>query len=251
MEKIVKPSLFHDRKVEQKPKSTFKRQNGLLVGLSIVLLLYAVFCVPIKLRESPAYHLKKISELVAQRYFLKGSTYTGYTIYPLYDEQDKPTYVLVELEPHGYTYLKPVNNIPLISRLFTSSIYMCSSRDLKAPQTTWQRYTIEEGLETVIKDKYGWDVLYKHRRWETDENGNYIEYLDSHFKVAGIQDEKRYWLYLQHTKNLGGQSGYVPAVKRNGKYINLISMEEMDYTPGVPAAYPIADDRFYELHYSL
>ena len=81
--------------------------------------------------------------------------------------------------------------------------------------------------------------IYRNERWKTDENGNYIEYTDSHFRMAGIQDEKRYFLRLDWPDEYGSHcGGYVPAVKRNGKYINLISMEEMNYTPRIPSPYP-------------
>ena len=62
---------------------------------------------------------------------------------------------------------------------------------------------------------------FNDRRWtELDENDMPILHETSHFKTANIQDEKRYFLKYR--------SKYIPAVKRNDKFLNLISMEYMD-----------------------
>ena len=232
MEKIVKPSLFHDRNVEQKPKSTFKRQNGFVVVLSMIILLITVFFVPIRVERSFEYHVKKMAPLIEKRYFSEDTEYTGYTVYPLYDEYDKLSYFLIDFEPHGYAYVELISvNLGTVCNTQITP-YQISGNAYK-----WHPYTVQKDAMTVI-EKNGQEICYRHQCWQKDENGNYIEYTDSHFRVAGIQDEKRYFLWLRMPDEYGIYFGYVPAVKRNGKYINLISMEEMDYTPKVPAAYP-------------
>lgn len=58
--------------------------------------------------------------------------------------------------------------------------------------------------------------------YETDENGEYIYYTDSHFKVANMENEKKYLLR--------DKVAYIAAVKRGDKYLNLVSMEEFEFS---------------------
>ena len=53
-------------------------------------------------------HLARIAERVEKRYFSKGSDYgyTDYEVFPLYDENEKFSYALVEFEPQGFVYIK-------------------------------------------------------------------------------------------------------------------------------------------------
>ncbi|MEG2108132.1 MAG: hypothetical protein RR033_07050, partial [Clostridia bacterium] len=57
----------------------------------------------------------------------------------------------------------------------------------------------------------------------TDESGKRIAYFQSPFSVRGIEGEKRYLLKFD---------GYIPAVKKNEKYINLISNSEFEVSNG-------------------
>ena len=58
--------------------------------------------------------------------------------------------------------------------------------------------------------------------YECDEEGEFVYYNESPFKLAGVLDQRMYFLEVYH--------GYIPAVKaENGKYINLISFEEFEY----------------------
>ena len=49
--------------------------------------------------------------------------------------------------------------------------------------------------------------------------------MDSPYKVAGINEEKYYLLYVQQP---GGYT-YIPAVKRENSYLNLVSMIKIEY----------------------
>lgn len=73
-----------------------------------------------------------------------------------------------------------------------------------------------------------------HRRMYSVENRAYLELVwkdedemehsHSHYQVAEIQNEKRYLLRTSQERN-----GLIPAVKVSDKYINLVSMEEMEF----------------------
>lgn len=89
----------------------------------------------------------------------------------------------------------------------------------------------------TMTDEDGTIIEFPDRRWEVDEKGNFIDYQDSHFNVANIENEKRYLLKV-------GRSEYIPAVKRNEKYLNLVSMEEIDYLPESETKYAVSDVHF-------
>lgn len=195
--------------------------------LAAVLAVTALLCVAAdKKTYTEEEHIKRISERVEKRYMGENSPYTDFTVYPLYDENDKIGYFVVEFEPYGYVYV----------RLNPKESSSCRGTDMYTRSTAenqpWIRYTIEEGATEQAPDGYGAIVEYKDMRFERDENGQCIVRRDSHYKVAGIQDEKRYLLYVEwRNANENTVGGYVPAVKRGNRYLNLVSMQEMDFVP--------------------
>ncbi len=60
------------------------------------------------------------------------------------------------------------------------------------------------------------------REYFYDENGEQIVYHESHFKVAGIENERRYVLERK-----------IPAVRRGEQYLDLIDGALIDYEPGM------------------
>lgn len=156
-------------------------------------------------------HIQRVSELVEKRYFKDNHNYTGYKIYPVYNDNEDLAFFLIELEPMDYVYVR-INEKDMSFLLGTS---MYTRREGKS----WRRYTVkEESKDTVEEDE---------KLWETDENGNFIYYKYSHFKAANIENENRYLLKITQ----GGRTGYIPAVKRGEQYFNLISMQEFTYEP--------------------
>ena len=77
-----------------------------------------------------------------------------------------------------------------------------------------------------------------------DENGQVIIYNESHFKVAGIENEHRYFLSTKLTVDIGYSRGMIPAVKRGEQYLDLVDGTMIDYTPGMESAYAIAQIAF-------
>ena len=156
-------------------------------------------------------HLRRISALVEERYMAENSEYTGYTIFPLYNEKEELSHFLVEFEPYGFVYIKVQEKD--LSAFGGTSMY---TREASEGES-WKRYTVKENAGVTVEEE--------ERIWETDENGAYIEYRDSHFKVANIVNEKRYFLEITQ----GGRTGFIPTVKKNDTYLNLVSMKEMTY----------------------
>lgn len=172
-------------------------------------------------------HLQRVTERIKARYILgderlrpydkpndDGEIYpkvkvTDFAVYPLFDENDDLKYFLVEFHPFGYLYVLLRNEqLKGFSWLGAStSMYMLSSTE---GEPAWTPYTIDIANST--------DEI-----WEIDENGKKIVYAQSPFSVRGIEDEKRYLLNFD---------GYIPAVKREGKFINLISNSEFQVVNG-------------------
>ena len=166
-------------------------------------------------RKTDKEQLAEVTKLATKRFVEEGHVdrehcekgkYTGLTVYPLYDENDEMQYFLIDLEPSGYAYvssnIKIRNSMSCLGRIIAS----------------YGEYTVSYGRP--------W---YRYYRNETDTDYDLrdaeILYEDSHFRVANIGDEKRYLLKC-YPKS--GSFGYIPAVKRGDKFLNLVSMTEYD-----------------------
>jgi len=182
-------------------------------GLIVVMCLgFLSGCAPNPNRYTDEEHIQRISERIENKFVGKTGV-TGFSVYPLYNQNDERTLFLVEFEPVGFMFVQIRQNITI----FNSAMY---SHDANINEP-WQRYTVtKEGIQWMTgQGLSSWPDEYKI--WETDENGEHIYYEKSYFHAAGIENEKRYLLGIPHHVN-------IPAVKREGKWLNLISMEEID-----------------------
>lgn len=191
-------------------------------------------------------HIERISDMVEQNYIggdskyaavrgyieersqRAGDTvyYTDYKVYPLYDGNGEFTYFcIVEFEPSAYLYVKIWN------KGIGHSMYSRCETQMNEP---WKRYRIRENGETPLPyDDVQWvNETNENIFYEADESGEEIIHTESHFRAANIgETERRYLL------SVVGDSGIekIPAVKRGDKYLNLISMEEFEYSPTLSA----------------
>ena len=171
-------------------------------------------------------HKERISKLVKKRYMTEESEYTSFEVYPLYNENDELKFFVVEFEPYGYVYVK-INEKS--NSLLGLSMYMRESRESRE----WFRYEVDENSEVLITNKNGNGTIYKHRRLtEIQDDGEPVKYKDSHFKVAETGNERRYFIEIECLPSLGSDEGFVPAVKRGEKYLNLVSMQELVISNG-------------------
>lgn len=156
-------------------------------------------------------------------------------MYPVYDENEEVYCYLVEFEPEGFMYVHANEKVYFTAILGTGGPYTRNA----GPMGGWTEYRLEKNENGEMEKVY-----------ETDENGESVRYLVSPFKMAQIKNERLYLLYA----NLE-QDGYrFPAVKRGDKYVNVISMEEMDYTPGgIMTDYPFVSISFITIkaHFDL
>ncbi len=179
-------------------------------------------------------HIKRISRLVEKNFLPDHPEYTDYAVYPLYDENDEfANYCLVEFQPTGFLYVAIKDDYPTLSVIYPQiQMYMKVAPTTSLP---WQRFRYDNSLaiDTIdfeetswIRDpEKPWDV--DNRLWEADDNGEFIYRTDSVYKAAGVKDEKRYIL------RLGGSNTFffIPAIRYEDKFLNLMSMEIYDYDP--------------------
>ncbi|MDY4051948.1 MAG: hypothetical protein SOY80_01140 [Bacilli bacterium] len=170
-----------------------------IIRITILLIILIIIPTTIMCRSSCMYsekgHYRRIQKRIEER-FIETGVHKEYELYPLYDEEDKLSYFVVDF-PTNYHIIR-INKYDL--GCLGVSMYTLSINNL------WQRYVLENGEKVYEKDKDGNDIFYNQ----------------SPYKVAGIKDEKRYLIRVRQDSN----SGYIPAVKRGDKYLNLISMKE-------------------------
>lgn len=218
------------------------RKNKKIVVVTVSIVLLACLCVGVGVGAascnpnfySAEQHIVRISERVRER-FIDTGQYASYAVYPLYDENDEVSYYIVELDNTGYLYIQPQESVA------NKGMYICHDRDEK---DTWWRYrnslsapSYDDSLSWEWMD--GFDLngmsVYAEEYVEVDSSGAPIIQTTSHYTAAGVgADEKR---YLIDTSVSGG---YVPCVKHDGAYLNLVSMElytleEMLTSPDIPS----------------
>ena len=181
-------------------------------------------------------HVQRIRKRAEKRFLGEDSEYTGLEVYPIYNEYDKIEYALIEFEPQGFLYVT-INE----EAYPWKGMYTLSDREAES----WMPYRVKEGAKDEVFDADG-NILFTayNREYIRDENGMALTYKGSHFKVAGIGNERRYFLATMQTVLLRGSRGVIPAVKRGERYLNLVDGAMIDYTPGMESAYAIADIRF-------
>ncbi len=170
-----------------------------IIKITILLIILITIPTTIMCRSSCMYsekgHYRRIQKRIEER-FIETGVHKEYELYPLYDEEDKLRYFVVDF-PTNYHIIR-INKYDL--GCLGVSMYTLFETD------PWQRYVLENGEKVYEKDKDGNDIFYKQ----------------SPYKIAGIKDEKKYLIEVSQ----GSSSSYVPAVKRGDKYLNLISMKE-------------------------
>ena len=150
--------------------------------------------------------------------------FTSYELYPLYNENEKMEFVLVEFEPQGFILVQLQKGIFGQIKYRRDDVYLNNG---------WSRLRYEEvgeGQKPSDFENDVWKLIPEYQHigvaylGEYDVNGDRIVYYVSPYKVAGVLDKR---LYL-----LG--KGFV-AVKTENGYLNLMSMKEFVYFDGMDA----------------
>ena len=183
-------------------------------------------------------HIQRITERAEARFLGEGSEYTGLEVYPVYNEYDELKYALIEFEPQGFLY------VAIGDREYPwKGMYTLSDTE----PYYWVPYRVKEGSQDILTDEDGAliEIMYDCELFR-DENGDIITYYQSHFKVAGIENERRYLLSIMSTAAWSYGEGLIPAVKRGEQYLNLVDGNLMDYEPGMESAtYAVGNIGFF------
>lgn len=206
------------------------RKKRIIVAFCVVLIIAFIVLLTLGLvfekRSHPEYytleeHEQRIAQRVEERFMSTGE-YTSYSISPIYDENDKLTHFVVDFEPTGYIYVM-LRQEDLLSGNSMYKINIPAGEKM----TTWTRYKIALTKPASVNgcSWSGGSCIningIDHRYWrEVNGEGEEIKHSDSYYKAANIDEsEKRYFIQTAGRE-------YVPAVKVNGKFLNLISMEK-------------------------
>ena len=178
-------------------------------------------------------HLARIEERARERFLGEDSEYTDLEVFPIYDENDEFRYALIELQPTGFMYVY----IDYWRDAFTLWVTGWTMYSMSAFEpTTWVPYRVKEGEIGGWEDEWGQHWKYDAELFY-DENGEPIQCSQSHFAVAGITDERRYFLATPQEEYAEDQEhksyNTIPAVKRGEQYLNLIDGALIDYKPDV------------------
>ncbi|MFA6867005.1 MAG: hypothetical protein WCR54_05765 [Clostridia bacterium] len=192
-------------------------KKKIIVWSLIFVILFSLIIIAVYPQKASKYteeeHLQRVSERIEKRFITDETEYTGFEVYPLYNENDELNYILVEFEPYGYLYVLLRDEQLKAFSFLGASTSMYKLSNLSANRC-WSPYTIDESNSQPYPDN---DKCYT-----VDDNEKRIIYNRSPFYIAGIENEHRYLLHESESK-----ADYVPAVKIGENYKNLISMDEV------------------------
>ena len=197
--------------------------------ISIVLLLFSIIYLFSGCGRKVNYytideHIFRITKRVESRDskwgFPDGETYESFEVYPVYNQYEDLQFFLVEFEPYNFLFISVRDEPPLLLS-FLYSMYLVS-RSIYTKDDPWARYVVDENGEELYQTVRS---VPSNKRGEfiTDENGEIILHDKSPFYVSGDLNERKYMLKTDRIDE------YICAVKKDGKFFNLISGETIDY----------------------
>ena len=144
----------------------------------------------------------KIAAEKIEKTYLNNEKYDfqSFDVYPVYSQDDELEYILVEFNPSGYLYLK----IDIYGTFFPKLKLTRNVNNIS--ENTWYKYQCVDGEKVK----------------ETDSSGKAILYNISQFKEGDCLKEKKYLIDL-------GDGDYIPAVRVEDKFLNLVSMTYFVY----------------------
>ena len=165
-------------------------------------------------------HIQRISERVRNTTWLIDD-FEDFDVYPLYDKDEKLKFFLLEFNPHGFGFIFVQDEPPVLtSCLYAHKSMYFISADYYYKEETWFRYVADKNgpslfdfVEEADSSKKGTPIF--------DEKGEIIKYDKSPNYVSGNVNEKKYIFETEVSYE------YICAVKKDEKFINLISGTEL------------------------
>lgn len=165
-------------------------------------------------------HIQRISERVRNTTWLIDD-FEDFDVYPLYDKDEELKFFLLEFNPHGFGFIFVQDEPPVLTSCLYAhkSMYIVSANYYYKEQT-WFRYVADKNgpslsdfVDGASSSKKGTPIF--------DEKGEIIKYDKSPYYVSGNVNEKKYIFETDDS------SEFICAVKKDGKFINLISGTEL------------------------
>ena len=165
-------------------------------------------------------HIQRISERVRNHKWII-EDFEDFDVYPLYGKDEKLKFFLLEFNPHGFVFIFVKDEPPVLtSCLYAHKSMYIISADYYDKERTWFRYVADKNgpslfdfVEEASSSKKGTPIF--------DEKGEIIKYDKSPYYVSGNVNEKKYVFETEVSYE------YICAVKKDGKFINLISGTEL------------------------
>ena len=165
-------------------------------------------------------HIQRISERVRNTTWLIDD-FEDFDVYPLYDKDEKLKFFLLEFNPHGFGFIFVQDEPPVLtSCLYAHKSMYFISADYYYKEETWFRYVADKNgpplsdfVDGASSSKKGTPIF--------DEKGEIIKYDKSPYYVSGNVNEKKYVFETEVSYE------YICAVKKDEKFINLISGTEL------------------------
>lgn len=151
-------------------------------------------------------HIQRITERILKKtnwWIPEGLTEEDFDIYALYNQNEQLTYCIIEYEPNGFAFVF-VGDQPFF---LVSCKSMYSLGEIYSSKNPWTPY---------IRDNNG------EKKPILDENGERIYYDKSPYFVTNSLNERKYLLETDDSAK------YICAIKKDGKFINLISGLEFE-----------------------
>lgn len=164
-------------------------------------------------------HIRRVTERIEKQVMTDSTKYIGFSVYPLYNEDDELQYFLVEYEPYGFMFIQPKDEEwkGLSCLGVSTSMYRVSNVYTGDDEYgTWSPYTIDETNSQPFPET--------DKRWKVDEDGNRICYTKSPYYVTQNINERKYLLR--------SDKGFICAIKKDDAFINLVSSIEINISNG-------------------
>ena len=208
----------------------------LITSISLFNVIFMSGCTEIAraIYDTPEEHEWNISRLVEENFIKRRTGCESFTLYPLYDVNDNLKYYMVDLHPQvGIIFV-------LATPQATQKLFGIWYPAVKQSEWYRYRYAIDEATANYDGGRWQFQPFNEYElSWkevkevkftgilrEVSEEGKLFKYQSfvSPYHMAGVLDEK---LYLLMSPGYN-EDIFVPAVKRDGKFFNLVSMEYIE-----------------------
>ena len=158
-------------------------------------------------------HINNIRPRIEKAYSIQRHEYE---LIPLYNQNEKLSCFLVNFADGGFSYFKIDFDFkpPKLAPNSLDRLYYHASANYTFKTKGWVIDNVINGCSHV----------------EKDENGKEIRYRDNHFKTSNIDKNLKWYLVeLEYDYNNHIYYLYIPAIKVDGIFINVVSGKAINF----------------------